>query len=125
MMLHHAKQFIKYCLVGLVNTGVSVLAMFFFSLTGMRYVFYTAIGYALGFIISYFLNFYFTFRCKNSLSLGLAKFLLVNIILFCGAEVIQIILIERLHAQHFLGIGVGMIFYTVTGFFINRYYTFR
>lgn len=57
--------FIKFLIVGLVNTGVGTAVMFLLYWLGAGYWVSSAANYIVGSVVSYFLNKYYTFRQKK------------------------------------------------------------
>ena len=114
------KQLVKYLFVGVLNTGLTSLVMFLFRKAGLHYTIYTALGYGVGFINSFILNGLWTFRRDKLHVVLFARFLAVNLGLFLGVQAVQIILIEGMHLPELPAIVIGMVFYTGTGFLLNR-----
>ena len=60
------KTFLKFLLVGVINTAVGAAVMFLsYNLLGCSYWFSTAANYVVGSIVSYLLNKYYTFKVKK------------------------------------------------------------
>lgn len=116
---------IRYGAVGLVNTGVTALVIFLLKLTGIHYVFYTLAGYAVGITISFFLNRKFTFRSNGKTSKQALKFLLVTGSLLALTQLLQYLLIDVAGINETIGVILGMVFYTGTGYILNRLFVFR
>lgn len=66
------KSFLKFLLVGIINTGVSFVVMF--SLEDLGYWQSTAIAYIAGAAVSFFLNKKFTFESDEKLLKSAIKF---------------------------------------------------
>ncbi|MGR6342062.1 GtrA family protein [Priestia megaterium] len=74
--------FIRFILVGVVNTIIGLSAMFlFYHLLGLSYWMATFLGNTIGACVSYCLNRKFTFKNNTSVSKSLVRFVIV--ILFC------------------------------------------
>ncbi|MDX1357757.1 MAG: GtrA family protein [Clostridia bacterium] len=117
---------IRYGMVGLVNTGVTAAVIFLLKLTGIHYVFYTLAGYAVGITVSFLLNRRFTFR-KHDKKAGsqLWKFLAVTISLLLLTQLLQYLLIDVAGINETFGVILGMVFYTGTGYVLNRIFVFK
>ena len=77
----NVRQLFKFGLVGILNTVVGTMVMFFaFNVLNMGYWFSSAMNYIVGSILSYFLNKYFTFGSKKRSKKEVIRFL-VNIAL--------------------------------------------
>jgi len=92
---------------------------------GTHYTIYTAVGYLLGFVVSYVLNSIFTFSGTQLSHRTFLLFAGINGCLLIFVEVLQFSLIELLAIPELAGVAVGMVFYTLTGFFLNRRFVFR
>lgn len=117
---------LRYGMVGLVNTGVTAAVIFLLKLTGIHYALYTLAGYAVGITVSFLLNRRFTFR-KQDKKAGrqLAKFLSVTISLLLLTQLLQYLLIDLAGIKETFGVIIGMVFYTGTGYILNRIFVFK
>lgn len=117
---------LRYGAVGLVNTGVTAAVIFLLKLTGIHYSLYTLAGYAVGISVSFFLNRRFTFKKQNSKVSGqLLKFLSVTISLLLLTQLLQYLLIDVAGISETIGVILGMVFYTGTGYILNRLFVFK
>jgi len=116
---------IRYGAVGLVNTGVTALVIFLLKLTGIHYAYYTLAGYAVGIAVSFTLNRKFTFRSKGNTGKQVLKFLLVTGSLLGLTQLLQYLLIDIAGINETVGVILGMVFYTGTGYVLNRIFVFR
>ena len=117
---------LRYGAVGLVNTGVTAAVIFLLKLTGIHYSLYTLSGYAIGIAVSFFLNRRFTFR-KQGVKAGgqLIKFLSVTVSLLLLTQLLQYLLIDLAGINETIGVIIGMVFYTGTGYILNRIFVFK
>jgi len=117
---------LRYGAVGLVNTGVTAAVIFLVKLTGMHYSLYTLAGYAVGITISFLLNRRFTFRKQDNKAGGqLIKFLCVTISLLLLTQLLQYLLIDLAGINETISVIIGMVFYTGTGYILNRLFVFK
>ncbi|NLY95934.1 MAG: GtrA family protein [Clostridiaceae bacterium] len=117
---------VKYGLVGVANTAVFSLVTYLVSLTGVHYSIYTAIGYIVAILFSFYMNNRFTFKgTKGDVKVMLAKFLGVTLSLMLLVQVIQYVFIDVIGTMEIIGIIVGMLFYTGTGYLLNRNFVFK
>jgi len=70
-------QFVKYNLVGIVNTLVGISIIFILMATGVSATTSNIIGYTIGMFISYSLNSQYTFGTKANSKMVMAKFFMV------------------------------------------------
>jgi putative flippase GtrA len=118
-------QAVKYGGVGLINTAVTVTIMVTLERVGLGYLAYTAIGYLAGFLTSYVINGLFTFRVGRLTLKGFPQFLMLNLAILLGVEILEYLLIDRLGVVEVLGVALGMVTYTAVGFVLNRMLIFR
>ena len=60
------RRFLKFCLVGVLNTLVGTAVMFgLYNLAQCSYWFSSAMNYVVGSVVSFFLNKHFTFRSRE------------------------------------------------------------
>ncbi len=118
-------QAIKYGGVGFINASVTVFIMVVLERLGAGYLVYTAIGYLGGFITSYVINGLFTFRVGRLSLKGFPQFLILNLTILVGVEVLEYLLIDHLGMKEVIGVAIGMVTYTAVGFVLNRMLIFR
>ena len=71
------KTFIKFVIVGVINTVVGAGTMFIlYNCFGLSYWLSSASNYIVGSIVSYFLNKYFTFRNKKKSASQIMRFII-------------------------------------------------
>ncbi len=117
---------LRYGAVGLVNTGVTATVIFLLKLTGIHYSLYTLAGYAVGIAVSFLLNRRFTFKKYDSKAgKQLLKFLSVTISLLLFTQLLQYLLIDIAGTNETIGVIIGMVFYTGTGYILNRLFVFK
>jgi putative flippase GtrA len=119
------RQATRFGMVGLVNTGVGLLAIYavlYFAGTGPMVA--NTVGYAIGLALSFLLNRVWTFEHRGTVGRVLPRYLLVATIAFvCNLAVVFI-------GTHYLGINAymiqpgGIIVYTAIMFFGCRHYVF-
>lgn len=120
----YQSQSIRYCIVGGMNTAVTAIVIITLTALGAGLYASNALGYVVGIIFSYAMNTYFTFSSKPSLR-KFAKF----IACCAGCYVINIIAMNLsmmfgLQNEYLVQI-IGMVFYTISGFFINKLWVMK
>jgi len=116
---------IRYGLVGVINTSTTVATMAALAYLGIHYTIYTVVGYLLGIIVSYILNGIFTFQCRELSHRAFLIFFGINSGLLIFVEVFQVSLIELLAMPELPGVAMGMVVYTLMGFFLNRHFVYQ
>ncbi len=116
-------QFVKYLLVGGINTAVTAFTIFGLMYYSIDVYVANAIGYIIGIVVSFVLNSSFTFSQKFQLS-RLIKFLVV-----CGISYLVNIFILKTYFLWDDNVYIAQIFamcgYTFVGFFLNKFWAMK
>lgn len=123
--LHAKYKFARYLVVGATNTLICSFIMYVGALMGLGYLTYTAIGYFVGIVLSFFMNLHFTFRVQGQIAQRLMMFFSINITNLLLVELIDYVLIESFLINNVIAIMCGMIWYMTTGFLLNNYLVYR
>lgn len=123
-MKEFSLQFLKYGLVGLINTFIFSFTAYLFSLK-YNYVVYTTVAYTVAMICSFLMNKTFTFSSKGNVGRQVFKFFGMNVTLLAIIQIIQILLIEKGKWEEIYAVVVCMILYTGAGFLINKIIVFK
>ncbi len=116
----------KYGIVGIINTAITTGIFFLLSHLGFEYLVYTIIGYAVGICISFLLNRKYTFKKdQENATRQIILFFTISASLLALVQLIQYLLIDVLYLKEWIGVGIGMVFYTGTGFILNRNIVFK
>lgn len=118
-------QFLRFSAVGIINTCVGLAIIFALMRAGnANYIVANAIGYLIGFFISFSLNRSWTFDYRGPVLQSAIQWLL----LVCTAYVINISIVivahEYININQYISQLMGVAAYTVTTFFGGRYYVF-
>lgn len=114
----------SYLLVGILNFLVCVVSMKILHSLGVHYVIYTAVGYGLAICCSFYLNLKYTFTEADFSNERFVKFLVLNISNLLIVEMLEISFINHLKFQELYAVMLGMIWYTSSGFFANKYFVY-
>lgn len=120
------QQFVKFGLVGVINTLITLGAIYV-----LRNVFDVAkypsnfIGYLLGFCNSFILNRIWTFQSKGSVKKDTTLFIIVSVATYILQVGILAFLSHTLKINEGWATIIANIFYTVIGFAGNKFITFR
>lgn len=119
--------FIKYGLVGVINTLITGIIIF--ALMNAFHVSYrisNVIGYIAGFFNSFILNKTWTFKGGQSSTLKqFVRFTAVFVFCYLLQHTLLVLLVEKLNIDENLSTLAGMVFYTIIGFFFNKLFTFK
>ena len=118
-------EFVRYICVGTINFLVCVLTIWYLAWLGIHYTIYTAIGYALAIICSFFLNLKFTFKNSQYSQQRLIKFISFSMCNLLVVEGIEIFLIQYLQYKEVVAVIIGMAWYTISGFLVNKFFVYQ
>lgn len=122
--LQAKEQFIKYCLIGGFNTCFGLLFIFLLIWFGVSAYLANFLGYAIGFLTSYFLNSKYTFLVKYS-KVRIVKFIMgVCFSYLINLFIVYLILFFYPTMKYFSQI-LGVIAYTISGFLINKFWVMK
>lgn len=118
-------HFIKYNLIGIVNTAVGYGIIF-----GAMYllqaspVLANAAGYATGMVISFVLNRVWNFKSRAGLGSQALRFFFVMILAYFGNLVVLKALIDRAHVDPYVSQMIASIVFVIISFAINKSWVF-
>lgn len=126
------KKFLKFVLVGVVNTLVGSAVMFLlYNLAGCGYWFSSVMNYVVGSVVSYFLNRRFTFGVRERSLKQVLRFIL-NIAVCYGIAyglarpLVRLILQSAAQAvQDNAAMLVGMVVFTALNYLGQRFFAFK
>lgn len=132
--LKPTNSFIRFLLVGIVNTGIGLSIIFLLmNGIGLNYWISTFIGNTCGAVISYILNRNFTFKSSTSLGVSGLRFVAIIAISYFGAYGLShliwsgilnetsLILVTNKEASVFF----GACFYTLMNYYGQKYFVFN
>lgn len=118
------EQFAKFILIGCVNTLMGLICIFLLLKIGTSVYLANLVGYLLGFMISYLLNTKVTFN-KNYNKSTFTKFVISQILAYL-LNLIAISIFLKIHStQIYIAQFVGMIFFTIPNFLINKFWALK
>ncbi len=120
-------QFIKYGLVGVVNTLITGVILFtLMNCFGVSYKTSNTVGYIAGFINSFIMNKLWTFKDNKAPTIKqFLRFTAVFVICYLLQRWLLIFLVEELIINKNISQLIGMIFYTLISFVFNKLFAFR
>jgi putative flippase GtrA len=117
------QQFIKYLLVGGLNTAISAAIIFIVQAAGARPVVANIAGYAFGVGLSFALNSKFTFRTEATRHTAM-RFLVVVLISYLANLATMLSVLHVTHAPYVAQL-CGIPVYVIVGFVGNKYWAMR
>ncbi len=120
-------QIIKYGLVGVINTLITGIILFVLMKGfGVSYKTSNAVGYVAGFINSFIMNKFWTFKANQTSTIRqFLRFSAVFAVCYLLQLGFVILLVEKLSINKDISQLLGMIFYTLIGFIFNKIFTFK
>lgn len=132
LKLFYDKTFLKFIIVGVINTIVGTSIMFIlYNAFGFSYWFSSSMNYIIGSIVSFFLNKYFTFKSKT-FSFKEVVLFIVNIAVcyliaygFAKWIILYIMSSYSLKIQENTAMVVGMVLFTMLNYLSQRFIVFN
>lgn len=124
--------FLRFVLVGIINTLVGTAVMFLcYNAFHFNYWFSSAMNYIVGSIVSYFLNKYFTFQNKERSWKIVAKFIINITICYLVAYgvakplVAHVLSNQTVTVQENGAMLVGMVLFVILNYLGQRFFAFK
>jgi putative flippase GtrA len=119
-------QFSRFLLVGVANTALGYAVIFgCMYLAGLSPELSNAAGYAVGLLVSYFLNRHFTFRSAQRRSTEFVRFGIVFLVAYTANLAVLIVLVRTLEVHAGLSQLIAGVIYIGTAYLLNKNYVFR
>lgn len=120
------KNFLKFCIVGGINTAITFIVFYLFSeLLGVNYLLSSSLGYAAGVINSYIMNKKWTFRDRDrNIISQFTKFLLVNLLSLSLNLFIMYLCVDNLGLPKMISQLTATCFTTIFNFAGSRLFIF-
>lgn len=118
------RTFIRFALVGLINSVSGLLIIFLAMYSGFDDVLANAIGYSWGFMISFILNNNWTFINRGSVATNFARFLVVTLVAYILNLITVILMIDGLQVNAFISQSLGVPVYAVISYLGCKHYAF-
>jgi len=121
------KQFVRFCLVGIINTVVDFSVYLFFSrVIGLYFLLANILAILAAMTVSFILNKYWTFaNLEKKIKTQYLKFALVNLVYFFLNNSIVLCLVDYLNLYDLWAKVIAIIIGLFWNFFANRYWTFK
>jgi len=115
-------QFIRYNLVGIVNTLFGFSIIFSLMFVGISATISNAIGYALGAVLSYYLNAKYTFKSTKSRQQAIKFFTILAIAYLLNFATLTLLLN---YLNPYIAQLIAAIVYTLSSFLMAKTIAFR
>jgi putative flippase GtrA len=117
-------QFIRFCIVGVANTTISLVAYYFLLKLGVYYLLASTISYCVGILNGYILSTKFVFN-KERNKLQAIRFVGVYLSSLAINLLILYILVDVFSVPEFIAQVIATIFNVVYNYFLNKFWTFK
>lgn len=128
-------SFIRFLLVGIINTIIGLSStLFLLNIVGLSYFLSTCFGNIIGAIASYFLNKTFTFKNKSPIINSAWRFALITLICYTfsystsyyisSSELLAHIISNKKIMEN-IAVLTGSALYTITNYLGHRFFTFK
>ena len=118
-------MFLKYLLVGIINTIVGYGIIFFLMFVGVSPEISNIVGYAVGISVSYVLNKIYTFQSKAHPKKEFPKFVLSLLASYTLNFLTLVLCIHILKINPYISQIISGAVYTLSGFVFLKYFAFR
>jgi len=120
-------KFIKFSIVGFVNTSGSYLLFFILlELAKVNYIIASVSAYILGTLISYIGNKYWTFRIRHTAwRLEFIKYMILNLVGLIINTLIMVLLVENFKMHPMIAQIIAMSVVIFYNFFGSKFWVFR
>jgi putative flippase GtrA len=119
------KQFIRYALVGCLNTVIGLGSYTVLVLLGVNYILSSFISSVLGVSNSYFCNKFFTFKSKKFNLPEMLRFISVYVMNYIVGVFILILFVEVFKMNKIIANYVLQVFATIVTYFAHRFFSFK
>ena len=119
-------RFIKFGMVGVLNTLVNWIIFFILNTLGMYYIFSNIIAYSISTIHSYLWNTLWVFKYKDKASTDTTfKFITLNVVGLLLNTVILYILVDLFNLNKMLGLIITTIIIMFINYAVNKIWVFK
>ncbi len=121
------KQFMKFGVVGLSNTAISLGIYYLLVSLGCHYLLANAVGFVISVLNSYFWNSRFIFREKREHSewQALGKVFLSYGVSFCLSSLLMLLFVDALHISTYLAPVLRLVLTVPLNFLMNKLWAFK
>lgn len=119
------EKFIKFGLVGVLNTVITIIVFNILRVFGINMVVANSIGYICGMVNSYFWNNRWVFKSNSKDLKTVLKFIVVNLITMFINNLILILLVQNIGINEFIAQIIALVLITVINFIGNKLWTFN
>jgi putative flippase GtrA len=124
LLIQKYGQFIKFCIVGVANTTISLVAYYFLLKLGVHYLLASTISYCVGILNGYIFSTKFVFK-KQRNKLQAFRFVGVNLSSLVINLLLLYILVDVFSVSEFIAQVIATIFNVIYNYSLNKFWTFK
>lgn len=119
------RNFILYCLIGVINTGVDFGIFALLDYSGLHYIAAHIISYHCGIVCSFFLNRYYNFKVKDKPAQRFLSFYSISLVALAASAALLYLFVDILNLPHLLGKLFATAIIVVCQFLFVKHFTFK
>lgn len=125
-LFDNAKSFVKFGIVGVLNTLINWIIFIVLSASGIYYIISNVIAYTVATINSYLLNAKWVFNNGDNYTKETTiKFIILNLIGLVLNTVILYVLVDILNIRKVIAMIIATIIVMIINYFVNKLWVFK
>jgi len=113
-------MFIKFIIVGVINTLLNLLTMSIFLNLGFFYLFSSVLGFVVGAFSGFTINFFWTFSNKFNFYQKFLKYFSIQVLNLFLTVLIVFLMVSQLSVHALISQSLAIIITTFTNYFLSR-----
>jgi putative flippase GtrA len=119
------RNFILYCIIGVVNTGVDFGVFTLLRWSGLHYLLANVISYHCGIVCSFFLNKYYNFKVHDKTVKRFLSFYAISLVAVCVSEGLLFLFINVFSLNDLIAKLISMVIIAIGQFLFVKTFTFK
>lgn len=119
------RNFVLYCVIGVVNTGVDFGVFSFLRFLGLHYLIANIISYHCGIICSFFLNRYYNFKIKDKPMRRFLSFYAISLVAVAVSEGLLYLFVNVMSMNDLVAKLISMVIIAIGQFMFVKRFTFK
>lgn len=125
LLLQKYRNFILYCCIGVINTGVDFGIFALLDWAGLYYIIAHVISYHCGIFCSFFLNRYYNFKVKDKPMHRFLSFYVSSLVAMALSAGLLYLFVTAFGLPHLLGKLFATALIVICQFLFVKYFTFK
>lgn len=119
------RNFILYCVIGVINTGVDLGVFSLLCYTGLHYLIANIISYHCGILCSFLLNRFINFKIKDKPVRRFLSFYGISLVAIAASEGMLYLFVSVLGLPSIVAKLISMVIIAICQFLFVKHFTFR